>query len=452
MRILLTLLCLIEIAYAGLFNPIQFRLPNGLHVVAINNPSTMSISVGVVYKVGCADDPQGQIGLSHFLEHMMFRGTTALPGDGYKKLMQRLGAEVNAHTSHDVTVYTNEINPRDLETVLKVEADRMRNLTFTSKDFEAERLVVLEERQMRLAGSILREVADVAGRAAFWRHPYGTPTIGWDDDIKAYDRVTMKRHYDRFYRPNNAVLVLVGNLGRTPAQLQATIQKHFGKVPRGADVVRIRPAEPPHGDTTIRLHMKSGRLANRKLAILYAAPTHRPDPAKFFATWAMGEAIGDGELGLLRTRLVNEQQAVQAIDVDYEGPRFDPTVISLDVDLLPGQDFAEAEALVLDAMTQIQKEGIPEMYITQAKQDLLKGTLFKMDGNGPSFNTFAQLGIGFDVETLDRWPDLIKAVTPTAVNASLRDIFSKKPLVVIELDPKPGADGPLEIEQTADHD
>lgn len=222
----------------------SFTLENGLQVVVIPDRRAPVVTHMIWYKVGSADEPEGQSGVAHFLEHLMFKGTTDYPDGIFSKMVAERGGQENAFTSTDYTAYFQRVAKEHLPLMMKLEADRMEHLVLTEDVVAPERDVVLEERRMRVdsePGSRLREALNAI---TFVNHPYGSPVIGWESEIEALNKDSALAFYDRFYTPNNAVLVVAGDVDVDDVRRIAT--ETYGKVPRRAEPgVRVRPAEPP---------------------------------------------------------------------------------------------------------------------------------------------------------------------------------------------------------------
>eukprot|EP01037_Dinobryon_pediforme_P017333 gene17333-17524_t len=211
---------------AGIFNPQVQTLPNGLKVIVVPNDMAPIVNVGVLYMVGTADDPPNLVGISHFLEHMMFKGTNTVPTSEFKKTILTYGGSTNASTSFDYTLYNTEIAKEHLELILKFEADRMVNLAFTEAEVKSEKDVVWEERRMRFDNHPFGQAYEVLLRALSWYHPYGVPPIGYPAHIQNYSYEAVRNHYNTWYAPNNAVLIVAGKT--TLAEVMKLAEKHFG--------------------------------------------------------------------------------------------------------------------------------------------------------------------------------------------------------------------------------
>ncbi|MBX9977261.1 MAG: insulinase family protein, partial [Alphaproteobacteria bacterium] len=234
-----------------IFNHQSFTLKNGLTIYFIKNTLAPVVNVSLYYKIGTADDPRDQHGLSHFVEHMMFKGTTRVPKGKFDNLLLKQGANYNAHTTPDYTCYEATIAKDQLELVLFLEADRMVNLTFTKEDIDSERQVVHEERAMRLDNNPFGKAIEIYLRSLYWKHPYGIPTIGYPEHIDAYTYDSVQHHYKTYYAPNNAILIVAGDT--TLDVLKPLVEKYFSDIPSKTIPERVRMQEPDHGDTTIRI-------------------------------------------------------------------------------------------------------------------------------------------------------------------------------------------------------
>ena len=199
-------------AGAGLFNPISFTLENGLEVVVIEDHRAPVVTHMVWYRVGAADEEPGKSGLAHFLEHLMFKGTDEVAAGEFSRLIARNGGRDNAFTSQDYTGYYQSMARDKLELVMRLEADRMVNLKLDEKDVQTEREVVLEERRQRTDNEPGAQLGEAASAAQYLAHPYGIPVIGWEHEIRGLTRAAALAFYQRYYAPNNAILIVAGDV------------------------------------------------------------------------------------------------------------------------------------------------------------------------------------------------------------------------------------------------
>ena len=224
---------------------VEFTLGNGLQVLVIPDHRAPVVTQMIWYKVGAADEPPGSSGIAHFLEHLMFKGTDAIPPGQFSKIVAKNGGEDNAFTNHDVTAYFQRVAKDRLPTVMAMEADRMANLRLSKEDVATERDVILEERRSRVDNDPSSILQEQMMAALYTKHPYGIPIIGWAHEVAALDRDDALSFYKRFYAPNNALLVVAGDV--EPDEVRKLAEETFGKLPpHGGLNGRSRPPEPEH--------------------------------------------------------------------------------------------------------------------------------------------------------------------------------------------------------------
>ena len=244
------------------------RLDNGLEIVVIPDHRAPVVTHMVWYRNGSADDPVGKSGIAHFLEHLMFKGTATHPQGRFSEVVAELGGQENAFTSNDYTAYFQRIAKEHLGTLMGFEADRMTGLVLSDEIVDPERDVVLEERRMRTDTDPSQQLSEAVQAALFPSHPYGKPIIGWKHEIESLDRRDAFDYYNRFYTPENAVLIVAGDVGFD--EVKRLAEDSYGKIPaRGEAPVRRRPQEPPpHAQPPCHPRRPQGRAAER--------PTHLP--------------------------------------------------------------------------------------------------------------------------------------------------------------------------------
>lgn len=229
--------------WAQIFDPDTFTLDNGMQVVVISNHRAPVVRHMAWYKVGAADEAPGETGIAHLLEHLMFKGTHNTPPGEFSAQVARNGGQENAFTSYDYTAYFQTIARDRLEMVMRMEADRMTNLVISEAQVAPERNVVLEERRSRTDNNPSAQLREQVSAALYLNYPYRRPIIGWEHEIRALDVDRILAFYKRYYAPNNAVLVVEGDI--TAEELKPLAEKYYGAIPRGPDIVRERTTEPP---------------------------------------------------------------------------------------------------------------------------------------------------------------------------------------------------------------
>ncbi|MEL6794708.1 MAG: pitrilysin family protein, partial [Pseudomonadota bacterium] len=253
-------------------NVSSFTLENGMQGVVIEDNRAPVVTHMVWYRVGAADEPPGKSGIAHFFEHLMFKGTDEIPEGAFSKLVAENGGQDNAFTSFDFTGYFQRIASDRLELVMKMEADRMTDLRLTEALVAPERDVVLEERNQRTEnnpGSLFGEQMDAA---MYQNHPYGVPVVGWKSEIEGLTLQDALDFYDRWYGPDNAILVVAGDVSVEEVKRLAEI--HYGPIPAKGIAPRVRPAEPPHRAAR-RLEMVDPRVRQHYVFRRYLTPSRR---------------------------------------------------------------------------------------------------------------------------------------------------------------------------------
>ena len=277
---------------AKVYNPDTFMLPNGMQVVVVTNKRAPIVTHMVWYKVGSADEPKGKSGIAHFLEHMMFKATTNMKSGEFSSTVARNGGRDNAFTSYDYTGFFQTIAKDRLELVMRMEADRMTNILFNDEQVEPERQVILEERNMRTDNSPEAKLSEEINAAFFRNHPYQIPIIGWRHEIEALSRQDLESFYKIWYHPNNAILVVAGDV--TAAEVKPLAEKYYGKLAAGPLPSRDRPSEPPHVASQ-RISLADARVRQPNWRRMYLAPSHvYGDKSQTYALEVGAEILGGG--------------------------------------------------------------------------------------------------------------------------------------------------------------
>jgi len=258
---------------AQVFNPETVTLANGLQVVAINNPRAPVVAHMVWYRIGAADEPPLKSGIAHFLEHLMFKGTREIPPGEFSKIVANNGGRDNAFTSYDYTGYFQNIARDRLELVMRMEADRMTNLVLTDAEVNPEREVIREERRSVVDNNPRSRLREQMNAALYLNHPYGRPIIGWDHEIQGLTTGDALAWYRAYYAPNNAVLVVAGDI--TMAELKPLAEKYYGVIPSKPIPARVRPTEPPP-QVARRVELKTPACDRSVSAALISRPAISP--------------------------------------------------------------------------------------------------------------------------------------------------------------------------------
>ena len=408
--------------HTKVYNPDTFMLPNGMQVVVVTNKRAPIVTHMVWYKVGSADEPKGKSGIAHFLEHMMFKATANMKSGEFSSTVARNGGRDNAFTSFDYTGYFQTIAKDRLELVMRMEADRMTNILFNDEQVEPERQVILEERNMRTDNSPEARLSEEINAAFYRNHPYQIPIIGWRHEIEALSRQDLESFYKLWYHPNNAILVVAGDV--TMNDVRPLAEKYYGKVPAGPLPQRTRPSEPPHVASQ-RISLADARVRQPNWRRLYLAPSLvYGDTSLVYALEVGNEILGGGATSrLYRTLVVEENKAVSAGSY-YDDSAFGPTTFTLSAAPQQGVSLDEIEKMVEAEIAKVVKDGVTQEEVERAKKRMQSSAVYARDSAGRGARALgAALASGQTVEDVESWPDRIGAVTADQVNAALRAIL-----------------------------
>jgi zinc protease len=335
-------------------------LPNGLTILTKQVHANPIVSAMIWYRVGARNEPAGQTGLSHFLEHMMFKGTHRLKKGEIDLLTLANGGRNNAFTWLDFTAYYFTFAADRWEVALDIESDRIRNASFDPEEFESEKQVVLEELQMGL-DSPFDVLETEVWATAFRQHPYHAPTIGWREDVENVTVEQMRAYYDRYYQPNNATIVLVGDFETERAV--ARVEELFGGMPTGAEIVQPHAVEPPQrGEKRVTVRKPTPL---ERLMIAYHAPevAHEDSYALHVATMLLSH----GRTSRLYRRLQEQDESVTFANAQYS-EHIDPSLFLLQAELKPGFSLDAVEAALTEEVERLGNEPLTETELMKAKR------------------------------------------------------------------------------------
>ncbi len=404
----------------------SFTLDNGLEVVVIEDHRAPLVVQMIWYRAGAADEPPGKSGIAHFLEHLMFKGTDKIPPNQFSALIEAQGGDDNAFTSWDYTAYFQRIAADRLEMVMEMEADRMRNLRLTEDDVATERQVILEERAQRTEsdpGSLLTEQMRAM---QFLNHRYGIPIIGWRHEMEGLTREDALAWYSKFYAPNNATLVIAGDV--TPEQVRALAEKHYGPLqPSEGIVPRLRPQEPPQ-PAERRITLEDERVSNPYVFRTYLAPERDPGAQDQAAALTILAALlgGDGQTAHLARKLQFDTQTAVYTAAFYDGTSIDDGTFGLIVVPSPGVPLAEAEAALDKALAEFVETGPDPAAFERIKTQIRAGEIYAKDNVQGLANTYGEeLTVGLTLADVQAWPDVLDAVTIEDVKAAAALVLNR---------------------------
>ena len=401
----------------------HFTLPNGLEVVVIPDHRAPVVTHMLWYRVGSADETPGKSGLAHFLEHLMFKGTTKHP-TGFSQVVATIGGQENAFTSSDYTGYFQRV-PRDqLKSMMEFEADRMTNLVLTDEVVKPELNVVLEEHNMRVANNPAARLGEQMEAALYLNHPYGRPVIGWRQEIEQLNRKDALDFYRRFYTPNNAVLVVAGDV--TPEEVKKLAEETYGKVPRVAEVApRVRPQEPVQSaPRTVTL--ADPRVTQPSMQRYYLVP-NAAKPEESATLEVLAHILGRGANSRLYKSLVVDKGLAVSAGASYDGTAVDPTRFAIYGSPTPGTTLPQLETAIDGVLAEVIAKGVTPDELERAKNRMIADAIYAND----SQRTLAQwyggaLTTGSTVDQVRDWPDRVRAVTAKEVQDAARQWLDKR--------------------------
>jgi zinc protease len=389
----------------------SFRLDNGMEVVVIPDHRAPIVTHMVWYRVGSADEPPGKSGIAHFFEHLMFKGTKTHPAGEFDSKVAEIGGNGNAFTSYDYTAYIQTVTPEALEMVMGFESDRMRNLNLTDNVIGTERDVILEERRSRVENSPEALLSEEVDATLYQNHPYRVPVIGWMHEVEKLNRTDAVAFYDRYYAPNNAVLVVAGDVD--PANVKALAEKTYGKVERGPDLPpRVRPQEPEQ-NTKRTVTLTDPRVSVPSFRKSWVVPSYQDaETGEAEALDLLSEILGGGTRSRIYQELVVKQGIASSAGAYFQGDALDPTTFSIFGAPRGAASLETVEKAIDTEIVKIIKDGISDTELEKAKNRFVRSMIFARDSQSGMANIYGStLATGGTVKDIEEWPDRIRRVT-----------------------------------------
>ena len=356
----------------------HFKLANGMEVVVIPDRRVPVVTHMVWYKVGAADEPPGKSGIAHFLEHLMFKGTEKNPAGQFSKTLATIGGQENAFTSSDYTGYFQRVTKDRLKMVMEFEADRMTGLKLTDEAVLPERNVVLEEQNSRVANSPSAKLGEDVQATLYLNHPYGRPVIGWRHEIEKLDRKDAIDFYNRWYTPNNAVLIVAGDV--EAGEVKKLAEETYGKIaPRAEIGPRNRPQEPePRSVRTVTF--ADPRVTQPSLQRSYLVPSaHTAKPGESEALEVLSQILGSGSNSRLYTKLVMEKPLATSIGAWYLGTALDDTRFGVYGTPRADVTLKDLEDAIDSVIAEVADKGVSNDELERAKIKLVADVVYAQD-------------------------------------------------------------------------
>jgi zinc protease len=393
----------------------EFMLGNGMQVVVVPDRRAPVVTHVVWYRIGGADNIAGQSGLAHFLEHLMFKSTAKLKTGELSNVVARLGGRDNAVTTHDATYYFQRLPKEHLKTAMVMEADRMRNLKLIDTEVATERQVVIQERRSVVDSKPLAILDELMTAQLYLNHSYRVPVIGWGPEIPKLTRALALEFYNRFYAPNNAILIVAGDV--TEAEVRKLAQETFGQVKPRANLVRPpRPAEPAP-TAARRVELRDPRAGTLSMQRYYMVPSYKSaEGNEAEALDVMVTILGDGPTSRLYLRLVEDKNVAANAGASYSSVALDSGTLNVYGVAGDGTTQDKLEKEIDEVLAQFVKEGPNEEELEQAKGSLIASYVYSADNQAGLAQRYgSNLAIGRSIADIEEWPDRLGKVTAADV-------------------------------------
>jgi len=413
----------------------NFTLPNGLDVVVIPDHRAPVVTHMIWYRNGSADDPQGKSGIAHFLEHLMFKGTRRHPKGEFSEFVSEVGGMENAFTGNDFTAYFQQIAKEHLKACMEFEADRMTGLILTDAIVAPERDVVLEERRMHCDSDPGAQLGEAVQAALFTHHPYGIPVIGWGHEIEGLKREDALAYYKRFYTPENAILVVAGDV--EPEEARALAAETYGRIkPRGAKPERARPMEPPAVASRL-VTVADNKVEQPGWQRHYLAPSVRTASAgEAEALEVAAHLLGGGPTSFLYRRLVIEEKLAVSAWAYYHGAALDESRFIIHMTPAPGVKLETLDHAFDRALASFADDGFDPGDLERAKTRMVADAIYARDSQSDLARWYgSSLAIGQTPRDVEEWPARIESVSAERVREAARRWLVHKPSVTGRLIP-----------------
>jgi len=412
------------------WNVFEYKLENGLNILLLPDNRAPMIVSKLWYGVGSRDESPGETGIAHFLEHMMFKGTKKYGAKVFSNLIKKNGGSHNAFTSFDYTGYYEKLPSNKLELAIKLEADRMKNLKFIKKEFELERKVVLEERRTRVDDNPVSYLFEKLRQKSFGSHTYANPIIGWEEDLKKISLTNMKSFYKRFYVPENATLVIVGNI-----EISKTLQiikKYFGKIRSNGNFKRkvlIQTSQQKERSISVRRN-----AALPYFAMAYHTPNwNHPDAA---ALTLLEYILGGGKSSRIYQRLVRQEGIALSAGVDYRYLSYDPNLFYLYAQPSTGISVSKIKKIFFEELKKISTLNVSNKELKRAIKGIEASSIFSMDSHYYRAMMLGRSAVCGDWRIIKNYLKKIRKVTPDQMVKVAKKYFNAKNRTIAELIPQ----------------
>jgi len=397
-----------------------------MEVVVVEDHRAPAVQQMVWYRAGSADEPKGSSGVAHFLEHLLFKATDKMEAGEFSATVAANGGRDNAFTSYDYTAYFQRVAADRLELMMAMESDRMKNIRLTPENIATERDVILEERNQRTENNPGALFNEQLSASQYLNHRYGVPIIGWKHEMEQLDLQDALSFYETYYSPNNAILVVSGDV--EPEEVRRLAEKYYGVIPANPDLPeRLRTEEPPQISER-RLTYRDARVAQPYVTRSYLAQERDPGAQETAAALTiLAEILGGGTTSYFAEKLQFDTQVATYTGAFYRGSSLDDTTFDVVVVPAAGVSLQEAEDAMDAAMAEFLAEGVDAEQLDRIKLQIRANQIYARDAADSVANRYGQaLSIGLTVQDVQSWPDILEAVTAEDIMAAANDVFDRK--------------------------
>ncbi|MEN9725458.1 MAG: hypothetical protein RLZZ98_967 [Pseudomonadota bacterium] len=415
----------------------EFKLDNGLKIVVQEDHRAPVVVSQVWYRAGALDEVNGKTGVAHVLEHMMFKGTKEVPAGQFSRLVAAAGGKENAFTAQDQTTYYQQLEKSQLPLSLRLEADRMANLNFSNEEFAKEIKVVMEERRWRTEDKPQSKVSEQFNSTIYHVHPYGRPVVGWMNDLENMTADDAREWYKNWYAPNNATLVVVGDVNA--ADVLKLAKQYFGKLKPHALPARKPQIEPEQKGERRVIVKAPAKLPYVLMGFHVPALQDADKDVDPYALEILAAVLNGNASARLNQNLVRESQIAVDVDAGYDMiQRGRHSIFVLDATPSEGKTVADLEAAILQEIEKIKTTGVTEEELLRVKAQVIAADVYQRDS---MFYQAMQIGqletAGFSWRLLQDYPAKLQAVTAAQVQAVAQKYFNQDNMTVATLDPQP---------------
>lgn len=410
-----------------LFEAESFLLKNGLEVVVVENSRAPVVSSMIWYNVGSADEEYGKSGLAHFLEHLMFKGTKRFPGNTFSNFISKNGGSENAFTSYDYTAYFQTIASDKIDKILEMEADRMENLILTKSQIETERKVILEERNQRIDSRPSSILDQDMRKSLFPNHTYGIPIIGWNHEILNLNYEDLMEFYKNFYTPNNAKLILSGDINVDKAK--KITEKYFGKI-TSSETKKRKYLKDPMVLSNISLNLNHPDVKQMVWKRIYKTKSIVESIEQGIALDIGLEIIAGGKTSYLYKKLVEEKKIFSAVGGYYQGLTKGPATIYFYAIPTKSLKKYEIEKEIENTLKEAVENGVSEQEFQRKKKKYFYNSIYQRDSIGQPAQILGEaLSVGLEIDQILNWDKFISELTIDQVMTELKLFLENKNFV-----------------------